>query len=64
MLQELAMDPSKSIIEANKDTNWRIDAVHDTPGNKINKSPYRSELGGTPMMSLILQCIIRCHGIK
>ena len=52
------------IIEANNDINPRIYAVHDTPGNKIDQSPYHSELGGISMMLFILQCVIRYHGIK
>ena len=52
------------IVEANNDTNSRIYAMYDTPGNKIDQSPYRSELGRISMVLLILQCVIRCHSIK
>ena len=43
--------------------NSRIYAVYDTPGNRTDQSPYRSELGGISMMLLILQCGVRYHGI-
>ena len=32
------------IIKTNKDRNSRIYAVHDTTGNKLDQSPYRSEI--------------------
>ena len=51
------------IIEANNNINSRIYAVHNTPGNRIEQSSYRSELGGISMLLLILQCVIRYHGI-
>ena len=51
------------ILEANNDSNSRIYAVHDTPGNSTDQSPYRSELGGISMMLLIIQGVIRYHGI-
>ena len=51
------------IVEANNDSNSRIYAVHDTPGNSTDQSPYRSELGGISMMLLIIQGVLRYHGI-
>ena len=51
------------IIEANNNINSHIYAVYDTPGNKTDQSPYRSEIGEFSMMLLILQCVIRYHGI-
>ena len=50
-------------IEANNNNNSRIYAVHDTPGNITDQSPYRSELGGISMMLLVRQCDIRYYGI-
>ena len=52
------------IIEANNNNNnSRVCAVHDTPGNSTDQSPYRSELGGISMMLLIIQGVIRYYGI-
>ena len=51
------------IIEANKNNNSRIYAVCDTHGNSTDQSPYRSELGGIYMMMLVIQGVIRYHGI-
>ena len=53
-----------SIIEANNNINSRIYVVHDTPSNKTDQFPYRSELGGISMMLLILQYVIRYLGIR
>ena len=51
------------IIEANKNNNSRIYAVYDTPGNRTDQSLYRSKLDGISMLLLIIQCVIRYHGI-
>ena len=50
-------DTAVCIIEANNDIKSRIYAVHDTLGNKIDQSPYYSELGGVSIIVLILQRI-------
>ena len=56
-------DTTACIIEANNNNNSRIYAVHDTPRNITDHSPYRSELGGISMMLLILQYVVCYHGI-
>ena len=56
-------DTVACIIEFNNNINSHIYAVYDTPGNKTDQSPYRSEIGEFSMMLLILQCVIRYHGI-
>ena len=51
------------VTEENNNEDSRIYAVHDTPGEMSDQSPYRSKLGGISMMLAILRCIVQCYGI-
>ena len=51
------------VMEENNNEDSRIYAVHDTPGEMSNQSPYRLELGGISMMLAMLRCIVQYYGI-